>query len=68
MSSFKSLRNATFYDSNCTCSDACCKPHAVDNVMGVALSLKYNTMNNCLGCNMDRFVTQIRVDAQSCST
>jgi len=37
-------------------------------VMGVALSLKYNTMNNCLGCNMDRFVTQIRVDAQSCST
>jgi len=28
--------------------------------MGVNLSNKYHTMNNCLGCNMDKFVTNYR--------
>lgn len=60
MTSFKSIRNQVDYDPNCTCSDACCKPHSVDNVMGVNLSNKYHTMNNCLGCNMDKFVTNYR--------
>jgi|LauGreDrversion4_2_1035121.scaffolds.fasta_scaffold1191094_1 hypothetical protein len=60
MSSFKSIRNQVSYDPNCTCADACCKPNSVDNVMGVNLSNKYHTMNNCLGCNMDKFVTGYR--------
>ena len=60
VSSFKSVRNQVTYDPNCTCSDSCCKPNSVDNVMGVKLSNKYHTMNNCLGCNMDKFVTSYR--------